>query len=139
MYRFTKKELLYKKILKDEKNCYFCNPQSKVLVEKEDNFYIMGNNFPYDIWDYSKVSTHLMLVPKKHIKNLEAFSKDLLEEYIKMLQKYSKKGYDIFTRAPTSLIKTQPHFHTHLIKSSGKIVKKINYNAKPYKLVVGYK
>lgn len=138
MYRLAKKELLYRKSLKNEKECYFCNPESKVILEKTDNFYIMKNNFPYDIWDYNKVSRHLLLVSKKHFINLDEFSKNLLIEYVKILQKYSKMDYDIFIRASNSSTKTQSHFHTHFIKVSGKIIRKINYNAKPYKLVLKY-
>lgn len=138
MYRLAKKELLYRKSLEKNGGCYFCDPIANV-IENYDNFFIMKNNFPYDIWDYIKVSKHLLLVSKKHFTNLDEFSKSLLVEYANIIQKYSRVGYDIFTRSSNSKIKTQPHFHTHLIKTAGKRVQEINYEAHPYKLVLRYR
>lgn len=136
MYRLPQNELRYLKYLEGDKGCYFCNPEPKIIVDKLNNFYIMKNNFPYDIWDSQKVKKHLLIVSKEHLSNLSSKDKNLLSEYSYLINKYLKQGYDIFTRSTKSASRSQAHFHTHLIKTSGKTVTSLNFNSKPYKLTI---
>src|SRR3990167_821177 len=107
MYRSTKNENSYHKYRKGEKGCYFCEPKPHIVVSKTKNFYISKNNFPYDFWDGQKVVEQLLL------------------EYGELVNKYSNQGFDIYTRTPNSPSRSQPHFHTHLIKTTGKKLKSL--------------
>jgi|SRR3989344_529163 len=136
MYRSTKNENSYHKYRKGEKGCYFCEPKPHIVVSKTKNFYISKNNFPYDFWDGQKVVEHLLLVSKKHFSDLESKDKELLLEYGELVNKYSNQGFDIYTRTPNSPSRSQPHFHTHLIKTTGKKIKSLNFVFNPYSLIV---
>lgn len=137
MYRITKKEKDYKKYQKGETRCYFCKPEPKAIIKKIKNFYIMKNNFPYDFWDGQKVLEHLLIVSNQHLPDLEN-QEDKLLEYSKQLNIYNQSGYDIFTRVPNSPSRSQIHFHSHLIKASGKKFRMLTYIKDPYKLKVKY-
>lgn len=119
-----------------EKGCYFCKPEPKVVVLKTKNFYISKNNFPYDFWDGQKVIKHLLVVSKKHSSISSSKDSSLLFEYNRLINKYSNRGFDIYTRTPNSPSRSQSHFHTHLIKTDGKKLKKLIYNLEPYRLLV---
>lgn len=136
MYRSTKKELNYKKYKEGEKGCYFCNPEPKVVVKRTKNFYISKNNFPYDFWDGQKVLDHLLIISKQHSSYLNEYDTKLVKEYAKLLNKYYKLGYDIFTRTVESPSRSQTHFHSHLIKTNGKKFKSLSYTKDPYSLEV---
>lgn len=135
MYRSTKKEKAYHEYRPTEVGCYFCKPEPKVIVKRFNDFYIMKNNFSYDFWDGQNVLEHLMLVTKKHDAYLVGRN-ELLEQYSKIMNKYNKLGYDIFIRTSGSPSRSQAHFHTHLIKASGKKFNKLVYTFVPYKLTV---
>ena len=148
MYRSTKNENSYheyKQSLKfslrsnykkTEKGCYFCEPEPHIVIFKTENFYISKNNFPYDFWDGQKVIEHFLLVSKKHFSDLESKDKELLLEYGELVNKYSNKGFDIYTRTPNSPSRSQVHFHTHLIKTDEKKIKSLNFVFNPYSLIV---
>lgn len=135
MYRSTKKEKAYLNRT-PELFCYFCKPEPKVVIKKFKDFYIMKNNFPYDFWDGQDVLEHLMMVTKKHTAYLVEKSGLLLKQHSKIMNSYNKLGYDIFIRTSGSPSRSQAHFHTHLIKASGKKFKRLKYNFKPYSLEV---
>lgn len=134
MYRLTKNENYYQKYRKGEKSCFFCDPDPKVVILKSKSFYISKNNFPYDFWDGQRVRKHLLLVSKNHSAELNSESLKEISEYTKLLNKFSKKGFDIFTRTANSPSRTQPHFHTHLINASGKKIKALKVKFTPYSL-----
>ena len=136
MYRSTKNENLYHKYKKTEVGCYFCEPKPHIVVSKTKNFYISKNNFPYDFWDGQKIKEHLLVVSKKHFSSLDSKDKNLLLEYGQLINDYSKKGYDIYTRFPNNPSRSQVHFHTHLIKTDGKKIKSLNFVYNPYSLIV---
>ncbi|OGY09713.1 MAG: hypothetical protein A2700_00570 [Candidatus Blackburnbacteria bacterium RIFCSPHIGHO2_01_FULL_44_64] len=138
MYRTTSKEVTYQNSRKTEEGCYFCNPIPESIVKTFKNFYVAKNNYPYDIWDYLEVSEHLLLVPKAHMTGFKGMDKDSREEYFNVITDYSEQGYDVFTRATNSLIKTQPHLHTHLIKRTQKRIKNLKYQKDPYNLDIDF-
>lgn len=133
MYRTRTAELRYIKSRNTrEKSCPFCDLQGREIVKKCKNLYLIKNIFGYDIWDRKKVTDHLMIIPKKHLTSFKELDKDSTLEHIRLIKEYSEKGYDAFTRATSSTIRTQPHFHTHLIKTKGNPLKIMNFNADPY-------
>jgi|SRR3989344_6132996 len=136
MYRLTKNENLYHEYRKTEKGCYFCEPESHVVLLKFKNFYISKNNFPYDFWDSQKVLEHLLIVSKEHLSTLNSKNKDVVLEYADLINKYSNKGFDIYLRAKNSPSRSQVHFHTHLIKTDGKKIKSLKFDSNPYILSV---
>ena len=136
MYRSTKNENSYHEYKTGEKGCYFCEPEPHVIVLKTNNFYISKNNFPYDFWDGQKVTDHLLVVSKKHLSALDSQNSVILLEYGQLINDYSNKGYDIYTRFPNNPSRSQVHFHTHLIKTDGKKIKSLQFNFNPYSLIV---
>ena len=136
MYRSTQNENAYHKYKKTEVGCYFCEPEPHVVIKRTKNFYISKNNFPYDFWDGQKVIKHLLVVSKKHLSTLDSKNNSLLLEYGKIVNEYSNKGFDIYTRTPNSPSRSQPHFHTHLIKTNGKKLKSLKYKFEPYSVEV---
>ncbi len=134
MYRLPNHEIKYKNHLVKELGCPFCNPNPKQVLKRIGNFYLIKNIYGYDLWDRRRVVDHLLIVPKKHAKDFKSVGKGDIETYFKIMAKYSGSGYDIFTRAASSRTKSQSHFHTHLIKTSGKLAKIINFSDDPYNL-----
>lgn len=135
MYRKREKELKYVKDREKADKCPFCDPDPKAIVADYPHFYVIKNTYPYHLWDRKKVVEHLMAVPKVHTEGFEGFPKDCYKEYISILQEYSESGYDFFTRTSKSSRKTQPHFHTHFIKTTGKVMSLLHFNADPYYLI----
>lgn len=122
--RSRKEEITYKNYLKqlDKSNCIFCKLHrgDKQFVDSTKSFKIIRNIFSYSLWDNQNVAEHLMVVPKKHIDSLDELSQPQAKEFINLISRYEKKGYNIYARTPGSIIKTIPHQHTHLIKNKGK-------------------
>jgi diadenosine tetraphosphate (Ap4A) HIT family hydrolase len=121
--RSRKEENTYKKHLKttDAKSCPFCaaKKQDRDFYEETKSFKIIKNIFPYSIWDGQTVIDHLMVTPKKHTDNLAGMTNAQKVEYVSIIEKYEKRGYNIYSRAPVSVIKSIAHQHTHLIKTKG--------------------
>ena len=123
--RSAKHEKIYRKhITEVDKNvCTFCaidvgHPQ---FVEETPFFKVIRNRFAYSLWDAQGVLEHLMLVPKRHIDSLADLKSDEKIEYVDILQRYEKRGYSVFARAPQAVTKSIAHQHTHFIKGDGKI------------------
>lgn len=133
MYRTRKAELSYIKNQKEKgTGCPFCNLPDREVVKKYKNAYLIKNIFGYNIWDRKRVADHLMFISKEHIASFGKLDEALRTEYLKTTQAYLEKGYDVFTRATDSTIRSQPHFHTHFIKTKGKSLTMVNFNSDPY-------
>lgn len=120
--RSRKEEKTYKKYLRDKpKTCPFCTIEkdSDQLVEETKYFKVIHNIFGYSLWDSQEVEDHLMIVPKKHIDSIAKLPSEASIEYVKLLSKYEKMQYSQYSRAPSSVIKSVVHQHTHLIKPKG--------------------
>lgn len=117
-----------------QKECVFCEVESDCVIEEYTHFRIIKNIYPYHMWDLKQVEEHLMIVPKHHTEGFDGFKEESFEEYLKITTSYSNSGYDLFTRTTKSSRKTQPHFHTHLIRTSGSIRKKLYFEEDPYRL-----
>lgn len=133
--RSRKEEIIYKKHLKSQpQGCPFCRIEkgSDQLVEETKYFKIIRNIFSYSLWDGQRVADHLMLVPKKHIASIADIPKAAATEFIEILGRYEKKSYNVYARAPASVIKSVVHQHTHLIKPMGRPKKFVLLLRKPF-------
>ncbi len=114
--------------------CVFCeiNKKSPQFVTEGKYFKVIRNIFAYSLWDSQDVNDHLMLVPKKHVDSLAKLPSAAATEYVKLISDYEQKGYNIYARAPVSVIKTVVHQHTHFIKTSGAPKRFVFLLRKPY-------
>ncbi len=123
--RSSKLEKLYRKHQKKNLvvSCSFCEIDEghEQFVEGLRFFKIIKNRYPYTFWDGQDVIEHLMLVPRKHADQLAFASDEEKLEYVDTLSRYEKNGYNIYARAPQSIMKSITHQHTHFIKPGGPI------------------
>lgn len=133
--RNRKQEKDYKAYLQtvDPKICVFCaiHKKSSQYINETKYNKIIKNVFPYSLWELIKVSEHLMITPKRHVGSLDKLNNQEALDYMKIIQTYEKKGYNIYARAPSSPTRSILHQHTHLIKTSGKPKKYVIYSKKP--------
>ena len=124
VYRTKKQQKEYHKYTKNlpPNVCVFCdiNKDHEQYVSEGRYFKIITNKFPYSFWDGQNVEDHLMIVPIKHTVSFAEMSNEEKIEYLSFVEDYEKLGYDIYARAPQSIVKSVLHQHTHLIKPSGK-------------------
>lgn len=122
----------------DKDVCAFCNisGSSNQLVEATKHFQVITNLFPYSVWDSQDVADHLMVTPKAHTDSLADMTAGQKVEYVDLIEKYESQGYNIYSRAPGSVIKSILHQHTHLIKTEGNPKKFVLLLDKPYIRVV---
>ncbi|MEO6109733.1 MAG: hypothetical protein ABIP50_01840 [Candidatus Saccharimonadales bacterium] len=134
--RTTKAEHAYRKHLRtaDTDVCVFCGVKKgdQRYIAETKSFQVVRNNFPYTLWDNQPVAEHLMITPKQHIGNLNKLTDEQKIEYLDLLEKYTIKGYNTYTRASTSKIRTIAHYHTHLIKPGDSITTFVFSIRKPY-------
>lgn len=119
-------------------DCIFCNlgPGDEQFVEETKSFMIIKNIFAYSIWDNQDVEHHLMVVPKRHIDSINDLSRNEAVEFVDIVGSYESRGYNIWARAPQSIVKSVAHQHTHLIKPGQTNKSFIFYLKKPYLRVV---
>jgi diadenosine tetraphosphate (Ap4A) HIT family hydrolase len=134
--RSRKHNRIYQKYLQqaDPSICTFCTLKGDeiIVVGHTKYFTILKNRFPYTLWDGQTVTNHLMVVPKQHIASLSGLTLHEKAEYVDILEKYENDGYNIYARAPVSVIKSVLHQHTHLIKTTGGAKKLVFMIKKPY-------
>ena len=138
--RSRKEETDYKKYLKTIKHadCVFCiiEKGNDQLVEETVGFKVIKNIFGYSLWDGQRVTDHLMITPKKHSNSLANMKPNEKVEYVDLIEKYEKLGYNIYSRAPSSIIKSVVHQHTHLIKTEGRPMRLVLLLRRPYFRIV---
>lgn len=134
--RSRREEHKYKKHLSevDKSVCAFCaiRDHDSQWVAETKYFKVIKNIFPYSLWDSQNVVDHLMVTPKNHTDSLSAMKPAQKVEYVDLIEKYELKGYNIYARAPASIIKSIKHQHTHLIKTSGRPKGFLFFLRKPY-------
>jgi len=94
-------------------NCPFCN-EKQLIITNTKYWYIMYNKFPY-YWD----KTHLMAIPKRHIKFSIELNKEELNDFINVeifMKDYYKweKNYFSFIRQSTGW-RSVEHLHYHYL------------------------
>ncbi len=134
MFRSTVAEKKYQQYNKSHPStgCAFCKLPKTQIVKELRFFWIVKNRFPYTNWDTGEVENHLMLVPKEHRSGIMEFDQNERLEYLTTLGEYEKNGFDTYTRSGGNIGKSQPHFHTHLIKVTKRKFKFHIFNRKPY-------
>jgi len=140
-YRSRKENKTYSRYTKNVQKagvCEFCDIKEgdEGFVKELTYFKVIYNKFPYTFFDYHKITDHLLVIPKKHTDTISSFTADEALEYTQLVGDYEAKGYDVFSRAPSSKQKSVPHQHTHLIKPVGKEIKTMIYTKKPFIRVV---
>ena len=119
--RSSKQEKIYRKHQRQTNTatCSFCTVDAgdDQFVRSTAYFKIIRNKFPYDFWDGQGIADHLMIVPRRHTTDLSEMEDKEKIEYFDLISEYEKRGYSFFARSPTTITKSIPHQHTHLIKS----------------------
>lgn len=132
-YHYRRVRKAYRKIPKLDL-CPFCDPhnQAQRIVEESEHAYVIENMVHYSQWEMRSVVDHLMIIPKRHVTNLQELTKAERSDIIDLMAKYETKGYDIFARSPISKSRSVPHQHTHLLKTDGKPGRALLFLRKPY-------
>jgi ATP adenylyltransferase len=108
---------------KKSKGCVFCkivNKKEKALILKEGDVYVIMNKFPYN-------TGHLLIFPKRHVKEIENLKKEELEglfttvqKAVKMLKKaLHPKGFNIGINIGEVASASVKHFHIHIVPRFG--------------------
>lgn len=104
---------------KKSNKCPFCDTKdrSELIIFDGNTAYIIANKYPYS-------NGHLMVVPKRHIKNLEELNKDedkdvmlLIKRAIKFLKEtFHPDGFDIgINQGQFSGGSIVDHLHVHVV------------------------
>jgi ATP adenylyltransferase len=112
----------YRAFRKQWDECSFCaigHPDNtlNVIVEQDDDFWVIKNAFPYVVFDSIEVTDHLLVVPKKHVESITELEPDERQKLVEILSRYEARGYSFMARSPSNPAKSMPHQHTHLIKT----------------------
>lgn len=134
--RSIRQQLSYKRFLSrgGPHDCEFCRIHSRHRqnVEETPNFRVIKNRFPYSLWDGQGVKDHLMIIPKRHTGRLSDLDEGVITEYVSLIGLYEDRGYNTYSRSPSSTTRSVYHYHTHLLllnNTSYKLLLSIN---KPY-------
>lgn len=73
-----------------------------------------------------------MIIPITHTDTLADLTPAAAQEYVKLLTSYETKGYNVYLRAPGSIMKSVVHQHTHLIKPVKRKIKLLLFIRRPY-------
>lgn len=101
-------------------NCVFC----KIISGEFSSRKIYENEHVFAFLDIAKdVDGHILVVPKKHVKNILDCDEETLKYLMNAVQKISKHlvdvcGYDgvnLLNASDESAGQTVPHFHVHII------------------------
>lgn len=114
----------------DKGSCVFCG--YKGALAESEHFMVIRNIYPYSVWDSHKVADHLLVVPKEHTDTMSGHDEKKVVEMHALLAPYEKEGYNVYSRAPGSTVKSIIHQHTHLIKTEGNAKKVIFMMRRPF-------
>jgi diadenosine tetraphosphate (Ap4A) HIT family hydrolase len=99
--------------------CRFCDATSdtyKWLLEETDGFRIVGDDHPL-------TEGHILIVPKKHVSCIGAYSEPLLDEFTEVFEKSSKFVRDTYGSVSSFehgiFGQTINHSHIHLLPFQG--------------------
>lgn len=141
MYRTRKNIRQYKphknreQLKTGKKACPFCTLPDTQIVASGAHMLVIKNIFPYQFWDFMKVTDHLMVVPKRHVESIHELKPAERLDLIDLLADFQSKGYNMYAREQGNVIKSVPHQHTHLIKCDSKTAKLFVYLRRPYMFI----
>jgi diadenosine tetraphosphate (Ap4A) HIT family hydrolase len=136
VYRSRSNQKFYEK-RQQKPGCPFCDPAEidHRLLEETEYAYVIPNQPTYEVWEHHKVLDNLMVIPKRHVPNLNELNDDELLNVARIVARYESNGYSVYARANDSPRRTVTHQHTHLIKIDKKSPRLSLYLRKPYFLV----
>jgi diadenosine tetraphosphate (Ap4A) HIT family hydrolase len=97
--------------------------------------FVIPNRVSYDVFEGRKVTSHLMIIPKRHVESFKDFTDKEATEFVRMSAKYEATGYNVYARAMENISRSVLHQHTHLIKTDTRRTKAIFFIRKPYFLI----
>lgn len=102
-------------------NCLFCKIVSKEIPSQE----VSQNELAYAFRDINPVATtHVLVIPKKHIENLHSLKEDHTKELVAMIaliQEVAEKegialsGYRVVANVGEDALNSVAHLHFHVI------------------------
>ena len=101
-------------------NCVFC----KIISGEFSSRKIFEDEFTMSFLDISKdVDGHILVVPKKHVKNILDCDNETLSRVMETVKKVSNhlvencgyEGVNLLNASDESAGQTVPHFHIHII------------------------
>ena len=132
MYRFRKN---FKKYQPDPTNqvCPFCHLENREITDTSEHAHVIRSDYPYDLWEFRKVTDHLLIIPQRHVASLSQLSVQERADIVEFMSKYEHLGYNVYGRSEKSVSKSVPdHQHTHLISTINKKARLGIYIRKPY-------
>ena len=108
---------------KKSAKCVFCqivNKKEKAFILKEGEIFVIMNKFPY-------TTGHLIIFPRRHVKEIEDLKKDELEKLFTTLQNTVKllkralqpKGFNIGINIGEVASASIEHIHIHIVPRFG--------------------
>jgi ATP adenylyltransferase len=108
---------------KKEKGCIFCKiakEKKKTLVLKKGEVFVVMNKFPYN-------TGHLLIFPKRHVKEIEELTENEMIEIFKTLKKcvlllkkaLKPKGFNIGINIGEVAGASIKHLHIHIVPRFG--------------------
>lgn len=122
-YLWTDRMKWIKSYKKKSAKCVFCqivNKKEKAFILKEGEIFVIMNMFPYN-------TGHLIIFPKRHVKEIEDLKKDELEKLFTTLQNTVKlikralqpKGFNIGINIGEVASASIEHIHIHIVPRFG--------------------
>ena len=94
--------------------------------------YVTASDHPYEFWEQLDVDEHLLLIPVRHVTSMSELTAAERKDFIDIMCDYESRGYSVYSRAPTNIIRTVAHIHTHFIKTSGQEPRVTLVSQRPY-------
>jgi diadenosine tetraphosphate (Ap4A) HIT family hydrolase len=140
MYHYRKTRTTYRQHNANDKSltaCTFCSEldTSANITKDGKTMFVLPNRVSYDIFEGRRVTSHLMIIPKRHVKGFGEFTDEEMLEMMHMTAEYEKEGYNVYARGWGNVSRSVEHQHTHLIKTDDKPTRAIFFVRKPYVLV----
>lgn len=112
----------YIKESKKKEGCFICeiinkdNDEENLVLNRTKNTIIIMNKFPYN-------SAHIMICPKRHIKNFYELKNEEIEEIMKLISKsqkiieeiYKPDGFNLGVNIGKAAGAGEEHLHFHLV------------------------
>ena len=97
--------------------CALCDKDStRISVEEMNSIRVIKNDFPYDTFIGLKVKEHLLVISRRHVRDLGQLTDDEQADYWRACAIYSDRGYTLLTQATSGSRRSIPdHVHTHLV------------------------
>jgi diadenosine tetraphosphate (Ap4A) HIT family hydrolase len=135
MYHFRKTRHKYKSFPKPD-HCHFCDTKEMTEIIEETAFArVVRNRVSYDMWEMRRVTDHLMVIPKRHVRSLNELTDSERLDIMKLLGRYEANHYNVYARSVESIGRSIAHQHTHLIRTENKASKALLFLRKPYLLI----